>query len=34
MKRGQLQAMPEGPLKAMYEWFERRMARGCPKFCV
>ena len=27
MKRGQLQVMPEGPLKAMYEWFERRKAQ-------
>ena len=27
MKRGQLQAMPEGPRKALYEWFERRKAQ-------
>ena len=27
MKRGQLQAMPEGPRKAMYEWYERRKAQ-------
>ena len=27
MKRGQLKAMPEGPAKAMHEWFERRMAQ-------
>jgi IS5 family transposase len=27
MKRGQLKAMPEGPAKAMYEWFERRKAQ-------
>jgi IS5 family transposase len=28
MKRGQLQAMPEGPPKALYEWFERHKAQG------
>jgi IS5 family transposase len=27
MKRGQLKAMPEGPAKAMHEWFERRKAQ-------
>lgn len=27
MKRGQLQAMPEGPRKALYEWSERRKAQ-------
>ena len=27
MKRGQLQAMPEGPAKALHEWFERREAQ-------
>lgn len=27
MKRGQLQAMPEGPLKGLNEWFERRKAQ-------
>ena len=27
IKRGQLKAMPEGPAKAMYEWFERRKAQ-------
>jgi IS5 family transposase len=27
MKRGQLQAMPEGPRKALFEWFERRKAQ-------
>jgi transposase, IS5 family len=27
MKRGQLKAMPEGPRKALYEWFERRKAQ-------
>ena len=27
MKRGQLQAVPEGPRKALYEWFERRKAQ-------
>ena len=27
MKRGQLKAMPEGPAKAMNEWFERRKAQ-------
>jgi transposase, IS5 family len=27
MKRGQLQAMPEGSRKALYEWFERRKAQ-------
>ena len=27
MKRGQLRAMPEGPCKALYEWFERRKAQ-------
>ena len=27
MKRGQLQAMPEGPRKALYEWYERRKAQ-------
>ena len=27
MKRGRLQAMPEGPRKALYEWFERRKAQ-------
>ena len=26
-KRGQLQAMPEGPRKALYEWYERRKAQ-------
>jgi IS5 family transposase len=27
MKGGQLQAMPEGPGKAMFEWYERRKAQ-------
>jgi IS5 family transposase len=27
MKRGQIKAMPEGPAKALYEWFERRKAQ-------
>ena len=27
MKRGQLKAMPEGPGKALYEWYERHKAR-------
>ena len=27
MKRGQLKAMPEGPRKAMFEWYERRKAQ-------
>jgi IS5 family transposase len=27
MKRGQIKAMPEGPLKALHEWFERRKAQ-------
>ena len=27
MKRGQLKAMPEGPGKALYEWYERRKAQ-------
>jgi transposase, IS5 family len=27
MKRGVIKAMPEGPCKAMYEWFERRKAQ-------
>lgn len=27
MKRGQLKAMPAGPAKALYEWFERRKAQ-------
>lgn len=27
MKRGQLKAMPEGPSKAMFEWYERRKAQ-------
>lgn len=27
MKRGQLKAMPEGPRKALHEWFERRKAQ-------
>ena len=27
MKRGQLKAMPEGPRKALYEWWERRKAQ-------
>ena len=27
MKRGQLKAMPEGPAKALHEWFERRKAQ-------
>ena len=27
MKRGQLRAMPDGPCKALYEWFERRKAQ-------
>jgi IS5 family transposase len=27
MKRSQLKAMPEGPAKAMHEWFERRKAQ-------
>jgi IS5 family transposase len=27
MKRGQLKAMPEGPRKALYEWFERHKAQ-------
>ena len=27
MKRGQLQAMSEGPAKALYEWFERHKAQ-------
>jgi hypothetical protein len=27
MKRGQLKAMPDGPAKALYEWFERRKAQ-------
>jgi IS5 family transposase len=27
MKRGQPQAMPEGPAKALHEWFERRKAQ-------
>ena len=27
LKRGQVKAMPAGPAKAMYEWFERRKAQ-------
>jgi IS5 family transposase len=27
MKRGQLKAMPEGPAKALHEWFGRRKAQ-------
>ena len=27
IKRGQIQAMPEGPAKALYAWFERRTAQ-------
>jgi IS5 family transposase len=27
MKRGQIKAVPEGPLKALHEWFERRKAQ-------
>ena len=27
MKRGQIKVMPEGPRKALYEWFERRKAQ-------
>ncbi|CAD5373601.1 transposase [Rubrivivax sp. A210] len=27
MKRGQIQAMPESPAKALFEWFERRKAQ-------
>ena len=27
IKRGQLKAMPDGPRKALYEWFERRKAQ-------
>lgn len=27
VKRAQLQAMPEGPAKAMHQWFERRKAQ-------
>ena len=27
MKRGQMQAMPEGPRKVLYEWYERRKAQ-------
>ena len=27
MKRGQIKTMPDGPLKALHEWFERRKAQ-------
>lgn len=28
LKRGQIKAMPEGPAKALYEWYERRKAQA------
>lgn len=27
MKRGQIKAMPKGPARALYKWFERRNAQ-------